>query len=150
MKCKVLGNNEVISDYFRKAGMKVGQRCNLYSNIMTAEPYLVEIGDNVTFAGDVALVTHDNSIGKLNLGGSNLFGKITIGSNCFIGQRSIIMYGVTLADNIIVSSGSVVCNSFSQSKIIIGGNPAHIIGTWDALESKNGSIALNRNQVKEK
>lgn len=60
---------EEISKYFRKAGMKVGRNCNICCNIMVSEPYLVEIGDNVTFAGDVTLVTHDNSVGKLDLGG---------------------------------------------------------------------------------
>lgn len=58
------------------------------------------------------------------------------------------MYGVSLTNNIIVASGSVVCHSFSKSNIIIGGNPAHIIGTWDGLKSKSRGLALNRNQAK--
>ena len=46
------------------------------------------------------------------------------------------MYGCTLANNIIVASGSVVCNSFVEENIIIGGNPARKIGTWDDFKNK--------------
>lgn len=53
------------------------------------------------------------------------------------------MYGIILADEIIVASGSVVTKSFNQSRIIIGGNPAKIIGTWDAFAEKNKSKAIS-------
>lgn len=54
------------------------------------------------------------------------------------------MYGVSLANNIIVASGSVVCNSFDQERIIIGGNPARIIGTWDGFLEKNKDKMMTR------
>lgn len=79
----------------------------------------------------------------------NLFGYVVIGDNCFIGQRSTIMYGVTLANNIIVASGSVVCNSFDEERIIIGGNPAKKIGTWDSFIAKSQDMAMSRYEVKE-
>ena len=105
-KGKFLGKRkERMCNYFRKAGMKIGKNCNICSNIMTTEPYLVEIGDNVTFSGGVTLVTHDNSIGRVLPDVSNVFGKIKIGNNCFIGMNATILYGVTLTDNIIVASG---------------------------------------------
>lgn len=78
----------------------------------------------------------------------NLFGYITIGDNCFIGQRSTLMYGVTLANNIIVASGSVVVNSFDEERIIIGGNPAKKIGTWDDFAEKGRQMAMSRNDVR--
>ena len=142
-------NKEVMSDYFRKAGMTIKSGCNICCNIMTMEPFLVEIGNNVTISGDVKLVTHDNSIAKLNIGGADVFGRIVIGDNCFIGQNSIIMYGVELADNIIVAAGSVVCNTFTQPNIVIGRNPARKIGTWDALREKSASYAISRKKAKE-
>lgn len=149
MKCKLLANKkEVISDYFRKLGMKVGKGCNICCNIMTMEPFLIEIGNDVTISGDVKFVTHDNSVAKLDVGGANVFGRIVIGNNCFIGQSSIIMYGVKLANNVIVASGSVVCNSFSESNIIIGGNPAKKIGTWDEFRRKMTPYAMSRSMAK--
>ena len=70
---------------------------------MTSEPYLVRIGENVTISGNVTFVTHDNSISKISPQYVNLFGYISIGDNCFLGQNSTIMYGCTLANNIIVA-----------------------------------------------
>ncbi len=150
VRFKLSGNNkEVMSNYFRKAGMNIGDGCNICCNIMTMEPYMVDIGKNTTISGGVTLVTHDNSVSKLNIGGADIFGKIEIGDNCFIGQNSIIMYGVTLANNVIVAAGSVVCNSFSETNIIIGGNPARIIGTWEGFREKSSSLVTNREEARD-
>ena len=134
---------ETISSYFRKAGMKIGGGCNICCNIMTPEPYLIDIGNNVTIAGYVHFVTHDNSINKVCHNKSDFFGGIKIGDDCFIGQGSLILYGVTLAPRIIVAAGSVVTRSFNESGIIIGGNPARKIGTWDKLRVKGEQFGLN-------
>lgn len=82
---------------------------------MTREPYLINIGNNVTVSTNVTFVTHDNSIKLLYPEKSDVFGKIVIGNNCFVGENVTILYGVTLADNIIVAAGSVVTKSFSKS-----------------------------------
>ena len=39
-------------------------------------------------------------------------------------------------------------NSFFESEIIIGGNPAKIIGHWDAFLEKNKQYALSRTNAK--
>lgn len=115
---------------------------------MTTEPYLVDIGDNVTISGDVKFITHDNSISKIDRSCPNVFGKITIGDNCFVGQRSTVLYGVELANNIIVAAGSVVVDSFSTERIIIGGNPARVISTWDKFYEKAKPFALGAAEAK--
>lgn len=149
VRFKLSGNNkEVMSDYFRKAGMAIGKGCNICCNIMTMEPFMVEIGNNVTISGDVKLVTHDNSIAKLKIGGADVFGRIRIGDNCFIGQNSVLMYGVELTENVIVAAGSVVCNSFHESNIVVGGNPARKIGTWDVLREKSAPYAMSRSKAR--
>jgi maltose O-acetyltransferase len=102
---------------------------------------LIEIGSNVTIANNVQLITHDNSISKVLPDTSDLFGKIVIGDNCFIGARSIIMYGIELAPNTIVAAGSVVTKSFPEGNIVIGGNPAKVITTWEKFAEKNRDLA---------
>ncbi len=150
VKYKLLGNKkEVISEYFRKRGMAIGKRCNICCNIMNTEPFLVSIGDNVTISGDVLILTHDNSISKIDRNKTDFFGRVNIGNNCFIGARSTILYGVTLGNNIIVAAGSVVCNSFSEERIIIGGNPAKKIGTWDSLSNKVEKYGIRKELLKE-
>lgn len=72
-----------------------------------------------------------------------------IGNNCFIGERSTLLYGVTLADNIIVAAGSVVVDSFLNERIIIGGNPARVIGTWDKFFEKSKDSARGRKNIEQ-
>lgn len=137
------GKKEIINNYFRKSGMLIGSNCTICCNIMTTEPYLIKIGDNVTIAGNVSFITHDNSISKIIPEKSDLFGYIKIGNNCFIGANSTIMYGISLANNIIVASGSVVTKSFNEERVVIGGNPARIIGSWDSLFDRYKDVAIN-------
>ena len=129
---------EYMTQYFRKKGIKCGKNCNILSDICTKEPFLISIGDNVTISSNVHFITHDASVAKVfgSEIGSDIFGKIVIGNNCFIGLGSIILPGVELADNTIVAAGAVVTKSFSEGKIIIGGNPARIIGDWDSFKEK--------------
>ena len=136
-------DKEVMNNYFRKAGMKIGKGCNICCNIMTPEPYLISIGDNTTIAGNVSLITHDNSVSKVIAGTTDFFAPIKIGSNCFIGSNSTILYGVTLTNNIIVAAGSVVANSFDQERIVIAGNPARVVSTWDKYVNKNQKFAFD-------
>ena len=114
---------------------------NICSNIAVNEPHLITIGLGTTVAGNVEFVTHDNSISKVLPDTSDLFGKITIGRNCFIGARSVIMYGVTIADNVIVAAGSVVVKSIPEGNVIVAGNPARVISTWDRFAEKSEPYA---------
>lgn len=80
---------------WRKAGIKIGENCKIYSMLPTGrDSFLISIGDNVTFSGHVDLVCHDNAIIKPSRGKyTDVFGRITIGNNCFIGLGSIILGG---------------------------------------------------------
>ena len=142
-KLKREKDKKTIINYFRKQGIKIGRSVNIYSNIITPESHLIKIGDYTTVSAKVTFITHDNSICKVVEGASDLFGKITVGKNCFIGSNSVILYGVTLADNIIVAAGSVVTKSFNEERIIIGGNPAKKISTWDTFMKKSKGYEWN-------
>ncbi len=130
-------------DYCRKEGMKIGENPRIFSNIYTPEAYLVEIGDNVTISTRVQLITHDASIAKILPGTTDVFGKIKIGNNCFIGAGTIVLYGCTLADNIIVAAGSVVTKSFNEPGKVIGGNPARVICDIEKFAEKNKELAVS-------
>ena len=146
--CKVAwrfagAKRELINDFFRKNGVHIGSNVHINCNILTNESGLIYIGDNVTIAHDVQFITHDNSISRAIPGKGNLFGRIVIGNGCFIGARSTLMYGVNLASDIIVAAGSVVTRSFDDSGVIIGGNPAKVISTYEAFASKYRANAVN-------
>ena len=121
----------------------VGMNCHIYSDLATSESYLIEIGDNVTISNGVQFITHDNSVCKVMPQFTNIFGRIKIGENSFIGAKSIVMMGVNIPANTIVGAGSVVTRSFVEERTIIAGNPARIIGNWDAYESKFSDLAVD-------
>ena len=75
----------------RRRGYIIGEKCHLYSALGTAEPYLVEIKDNVTISYDVSVITHDNAPIKVIEGATDIVGKIVIGNNVRIGGDCIVI-----------------------------------------------------------
>lgn len=51
---------------------------------------------------------------------------VSIGNNVWIGERAIILKGVSIGDNSVVAAGSVVTKDVPKNTIV-GGNPAKII-----------------------
>jgi acetyltransferase-like isoleucine patch superfamily enzyme len=92
----------------------------------------ITIGDRCVIGADVIIADTDfHSLDSLTRSSgedsNSAFTKnIHIGSDVFIGGRSIILKGVTLGNSVIVGAGSVVTKSF-ESKVIIAGNPAKIL-----------------------
>ncbi|MCX0384689.1 acyltransferase [Clostridium perfringens] len=137
-------------DYYRSCGVKIGENMRAFSTLLSAEPYLLNFGDNITVSTGVKFITHDNSVIKVLKNSTDYFGEIIIGNNCFIGQNSIILPGVTLANNTIVGAGSVVTKSFRSEGCIIAGNPARVIGDIENYKIKVLEYSLNtKNMTKE-
>lgn len=127
----------------RKAGYVIGKNCKLYSSLGTPEPYLVQIGNNVTISFGVTVITHDNSPIKIIHGMTDVVGKVVVGDNCFIGANCLLLPGVWIADHTVVAAGSVVTKSVREAGKILGGNPAKVIGTWDDFKRKNEEYCFN-------
>jgi len=56
--------------------------------------------------------------------------KISIGNHCWLGLRSILLKGVSLAEGTIVAAGSVVTKS-TEAFTVVAGNPAQFIRKAD-------------------
>lgn len=135
---------EFINNFFRRNGVVIGSNCSIFANILSSEPYLINIGNNVTISNDVQLITHDNSIIKPSKNAlTDLFGMIIIEDNCFIGAHTVILPGITIKKNCIVAAGSVVTKSVFKENLIIGGNPARIIGDTNDFLRKNSKYGFN-------
>lgn len=120
--------------YAKKKGVKIGKNCFIYTKHFGNEPFLIEIGDNVTLASEVKLITHDGS-GSL-FGREYRFRRIVIGNNVFVGMNSLILLGVKIGDNVIVGAGSVLTKSVPPNSVVAG-NPARIITTYDSFVEKS-------------
>jgi acetyltransferase-like isoleucine patch superfamily enzyme len=125
--------------YFRKLGVKIGQRCRVRTMSFSTEPYLIEIGDHVA---DGATWCFEDDVE-----GGGIFGKIVIGNNVFIGINCIILSNTSIGDNCIVGAGSVVRGQFPENSVIAG-NPAQIIsktGIQRMLSRQNPGLLKTRN-----
>lgn len=147
MLYKITGKKDKVlsltTRYLREQGAKIGEHVRFTSDISIPEPYLVEIGDKVTFSFGVSIITHDNSVGKVIEEVTDAFGRVKIGNKCFIGAGVIILPGVEIGDNVIVGSGSVVTRSFKEGNVVIAGNPAKIICSVEEYIEKSRPYGIN-------
>lgn len=119
--------------HLRRKGMRIGSGTVIYNPRQTfideTRPWMIEIGKNVQITRGVTILTHgyDWSVLKGKYGcvlGS--CGKITIGSNVFIGMNAMILKGAVIGDNCIIGAGSVVTREIPPNSVAAG-NPALVI-----------------------
>ena len=128
-------------DQLRKRGLTIGENTDIFTSLIDYEHgYLISIGDNVTLASDVRLLTHDASTKKM-LDYSKV-GRIRIGNDVFVGAQSIILPNVSIGDRVVIGAGSVVTKDI-PSNSVAAGNPCRIIGTYDDYEQKCRELFKN-------
>jgi maltose O-acetyltransferase len=96
--------------------------------------WLVSIGNNSVLSYGTIVLAHDGSL--RNYTGYTRVGKVSIGSNTFIGAGSIIMPGVIIGDNVIIGAGSVVTKNVPDNSVAVG-NPAVVVGSISKLINKH-------------
>lgn len=123
-----LASNEGRIRYLRKQGMTIGQNCFFATMSFSTEPYLIEIGDHVGIAGGTTFITHDGAIWcfRDELVNADVFGKIKIGNNVFIGSNCTILPNTIIGNNCVVGAGAIVRGTFPENSVIVG-NPAKVI-----------------------
>lgn len=136
----------------KKQGMKVGKNVRfLGSHNFGSEPFLIEIGDNVTVSSDVTFVNHDGGTAVFKrlyaprFDHVLKFGKIIIHDNCFIGTGTIIMPGVEIGPNAVVGAGSIVTKDV-KPETVVAGTPIREICTLEEYSIKSEKSCFNYNQ----
>lgn len=117
----------------RLKGATIGENCHIYGSIDNGHEFLVSMGNNVTLASGCCLLTHDGSTKKIV--GYSKVGRIDIGNDVFIGASVIVLPNVKIGNKVIVGAGSVVTKDIPDNSVAVG-NPARIIGTYDAYVDK--------------
>ena len=101
---------------------------------------MIEIGENVEITEGVRLLTHDGGVKVPMLMGlvenADLFGRIRIRNNVFIGMNAIVLPGIEFGNNVIVGAGSIVTRSIPDNSVVCG-NPAHILCTVEEYCTRN-------------
>jgi acetyltransferase-like isoleucine patch superfamily enzyme len=123
-------------------GVKIGNDCRVFINDWGSEPYLIELGNNVTITGGVKLLTHDGSTCLLKKLKSRyyIYGRIIIGNNVFVGTNTIIMPGVSIGDNVVIGAGSVVTKDLIKPGVYVG-SPAKFIKPFNEFKNKIEQVA---------
>jgi len=142
--------------YARSLGVSVGKNCRIYGTDFGSEPFLITIGNNVTIASRVRIMTHNGSAAliKDNKGRRYQYQRVTIGDNVFIGMNTLILPGVIIGSNVIIGAGAVVTKSIPDG-MIVAGNPARKIGAFSeyrdrALKEFISEEHLGRGSYKER
>ena len=92
-------------------------------------------GDNVLFSDNSLIYDTDyHSIYDENGSVINYNRDVIVGNNVWFGNRTIILKGTTIGDNVVIGSGSVISGKLLESNAIYAGVPAKLIKkgiTWD-------------------
>jgi len=124
-----------------KVGVKFGKNCHFGSKYFGSEPYLIEIGNDFKTSANVKYITHDGSVNVLRnlypeLKDIDLFAKIKIGNNVFLGLDVVVLPGTIIEDNVIVGAGSIV-RGHLQRNSVYAGVPVKFICTLEEYKLKH-------------
>ncbi len=108
------------------ANVTIGDRCTVHNNyINPARP--VTMGNDVGLAPDVIMITHGFWSSCLE-GYPTVYKPISLGNNVIVGQRAMLLPGVTVPDNVVIGAASVVTKGCKmESNKIYAGNPARFM-----------------------
>lgn len=84
----------------------------------------IEIGEGTAIARDVIIRSFDGH----NIDGSPLSAPIKIGNHVWIGQRAMILKGVTIGDGAVIAAGAIVTKDIPAG-CLAAGVPAKVIRT---------------------
>jgi acetyltransferase-like isoleucine patch superfamily enzyme len=115
--------------YFPSSVIRIGDNCSLNGTVIHARASVI-IGDNCMFGPGVVILDNDShntsTDPQVRRQGKVSESPVVIGSNVWVGMRSIVMKGVHIGDNSVIAAGSVVTKDVSPDSLY-GGNPAAFI-----------------------
>ncbi len=128
-----LGRNSIIecTGVIRELGEEliIGENVGIAANAFIAMRGTITIGDNTIFGPGVSIHAENHNFSDLNKPirkqGATRKG-VTIGKDCWIGSKAVILDGVNIGNHVIVAAGAVVTKDVPDYAIV-GGVPAKII-----------------------
>lgn len=142
-------SSETYIEHLRAQGMVIGDNCYIYTPtkvvIDESRPWMIEMGNNVLITEGVSILTHGYDWGVFKGMTGDVLGSagiVKIGSNVFIGMKSIILKGVTIGSNVVIGAGSLI-NKDVPDNCVVAGNPQRIICTISEYYKKRKDAQLH-------
>ena len=140
--------------YKKSLGVTFGKHVRITGRIdFGSEPFLISIGDNVTITKGTRFITHDGGVGlfRNEFPGINIFGKITIKNNVFIGNNVIILPNISVGNNVIIGVGSIVTKDIPDNVVVVG-IPARVIRTIEEYKQNalKKAVYVSENNFKKR
>lgn len=128
-----IGRNSIIecTGVLRELGesLEIGENVGIAANAFIAVRGRVKIGSDTIFGPGVSIHSENHKFTDLDkvirLQGATRKG-VTIGKDCWIGSKAVILDGVNIGNHVIVAAGAVV-NKDVPDYAIVGGVPAKVI-----------------------
>jgi acetyltransferase-like isoleucine patch superfamily enzyme len=106
------------------ATLRIGDRCFINIGTVIEASSRIEIGSR-TKIGDEVLIL-DSNYHEVSEGAGVKSAPIAIGRNVWIGNRAIILPGVSVGDHSVIAAGSVVTRDV-PARAVVAGNPARVV-----------------------
>ena len=111
--------------------IEIGDKVGMNGTSIVARSRKISIGSGTQIAPNVTILDFDGhtiftSEERWTNHGVENDRDVSIGRNCWIGTRSIILKGVEIGDYAVVAAGSVVTKDVPE-KTIVAGSPAKVI-----------------------
>ncbi len=128
--------DQIEMNYLRSQGLIVGKNFNSYTPYPfdSGWPWLITVGDNVTFSTNVKILAHDASTNKVKA--HTKIGTVTIGNNVFLGHNVTVCCNTRIGNNVVIGAGSVITKDIPDD-VVAAGNPAKIICSIKDFEKKH-------------
>ena len=120
-----------IHTHSSSAKIEIGDKVGINGTSIVARSRKISIGSMTQIGPNVTILDFDGhtfftSEERWTNHGFENDQDVKIGSNCWIGTRSIILKGVEIGDYSVVAAGSVVTKNVPE-KTLVAGNPAKVI-----------------------
>ena len=103
--------------------MRIGDRVFINCGTVVIAVHEVTIGDDVALANEV-LIVDSNSHGVE--GRPHVEAAVRIGDGSWLGNRAMVLPGVTIGKRVVVAAGAVVTRDVPDD-VLVAGNPARVV-----------------------
>ena len=109
----------------KNSNVKIGKGVGIFENTVINPSESVEIGDNCGIGADVMIWTHGAWLDVMQ-GFPHDFGPVKLGNNVWLPARSIVLPNVTIGDNVVIGTNSII-NRDLPDGCLAAGTPCKVI-----------------------